>query len=403
MRRIKIIDIFYQDIRYSLRMMRRNPGFTCVAVLTIALGIGANTAIFSVVNAVLLRSLPYQDPDRLVMVRHYNMHGAGDFVSGLDFLEWRDQAKTFEQVAAYRTDTVDLSGRGAPERLSAGLVSANLFRALGIAPALGRAFTIEEDTAGAAPVVILSDGLWRRRFGGDPQVIGQGLILGGQSRTVIGIMPPGFRSPREYDLWLPLALKVTEFKLTEELKFSGLPSVSVIARLKPGVTPEAARADLSDILERRLQREGISSDDPPDDIQVRVIKLSDWLVGNVRLALLVLFGAVTIVLLIACANVANLLLARSAARKKELAIRAAMGAGRLRLLRQLLTESLLLSLAGGAAGLLAANWGVRLLVAMGPAGIARIEESGVDGRVLGFTSMVVVLVGLITGIFPALQ
>jgi putative ABC transport system permease protein len=398
MRRINIIDTFYQDMRYGLWMMRRNPGFTCVAVLTLALGIGANTAIFSVVNAVLLRSLPYPDPDRLVMVRHYGAHGVSDFVSGLDFLEWRDKAKTFEQVAAYRTDTVDLTGRGEPERLSAGLVSANLFRALGIAPALGRAFTLEEDTAGAAPVVILSDGLWRRRFGGDPQVIGQALILGGQSRTVVGIMPQGFWSPREYDLWLPLA-----FNVTQGSNISRVPIVSVIARLKPGVTPESARADLSVILERQRQQQQISSDDPQDDKQVRVIKLSDWLVGNVRLALLVLFGAGAFVLLIVCANVANLLLARSAARKKELAIRAAMGAGRLRLVRQLLTESLLLSLAGGAAGLLAANWGVKLLVMMSPAGIARIEESGVDVRVLGFTCMVVALVGLITGIFPALQ
>jgi putative ABC transport system permease protein len=398
MRRIKIIDTFYQDIRYGLWMMRRNPGFTCVATLTLALGIGANTTIFSVVNAVLLRSLPYRDPDRLVMVRHYGAYGVSDFVSGLDFLEWRDQAKAFEQIAAYRADTVDLTGRGAPERLSAGFVSANLFRALGIAPTLGRAFTLEEDTAGAAPVVILSDGLWRRRFGGDPQVIGQALILGGQSRTVIGIMPHGFRSPGEYDLWLPLA-----FNVTQGSNISRVPIVSVIARLKPDVTPESARADLSVILERQRQRQQISSDDPRDDKQVRVIKLNDWLVGNVRLALLVLFGAGAFVLLIMCANVANLLLARSGARKKELAIRAAMGAGRLRLVRQLLTESLLLSLAGGAAGLLAANWGVKLLVAMSPAGIARIEESAVDGRVLGFTCMVVALVGLITGIFPALQ
>ncbi|HEX5086144.1 MAG TPA: ABC transporter permease [Blastocatellia bacterium] len=396
MRGFRIFERLVQDLKYGLRMLRKNPGFTFIAALTLALGIGANTTIFSVVNAVLLQSLPYRDPDRLVVVRHYGAHGESDVVSGRDFLEWRDQAKSFEEIAAYRADTVDLTGRGAPERLSAGLVSANLFRALGIAPTLGRAFTLEEDTAGAAPVVILSDGLWRRRFGGDPQVIGQALILGGQSRTVVGIMPQGFRSPREHDLWLPLALKITQ-----ESNISRVPTVSVIARLKPGVTPEAASAALSVILER--QRQQISSDAPRDDKQVRVIKLSDWLVGNVRLALLVLFGAGAFVLLIVCANVANLLLARSAARKKELAIRAAMGAGRLRLVRQLLTESLLLSLAGGGAGLLAANWGVKLLVAMSPAGIARIEESGVDGRVLGFTCMVVALVGLIIGIFPALQ
>jgi predicted permease len=399
MRGIRFIETIFQDLRHGMWMLRRNPGGAFVTIFTLALGIGANTAIFSVVNAVLLRSLPYRDPDRLVMVRHYGAHGVSDRVSGRDFLEWRDQAKAFEQIAAYRTDTVDFTGLGEPERLSVGLVSANLFRALGVAPALGRAFTLEEDTAGGAPVVILSDGLWRRRFGGDPQVIGQALILGGQNRTVVGIMPKGFRSPEEYDLWLPLALKVNRIPGTD---IFSMPSVSVIARLKPGVTPEAARADLSVILERREQQN--SSDDPPEAKRVMVIiKLSDWLVGNVRLALQVLFGAVSFVLLIACANVANLLLAQSAVRKKELAIRAAMGAGRMRLVRQLLTESLLLSLAGGAAGLLAANWGVKLLVAMSPAGIARIEESSVDGRVLGFTCIIAALVGLITGIFPALQ
>ncbi|HKQ72341.1 MAG TPA: ABC transporter permease [Blastocatellia bacterium] len=396
MRGIGFIETIFQDLRHGMWMLRRNPGFTFVTVFTLALGIGANTAIFSVVNAVLLRSLPYRDPDRLMIISHYGAQGVSDLVSGMDFLKWRDQAKAFEQIAAYRTDTVDLTGLGEPERLSVGLVSANLFRVFGITPALGRAFTLEEDIAGGAPVAILSDGLWRRRFGGDPQVIGQALILGGQSRTVVGIMPHGFRSPREYDLWFPLALKVTK-----ESNFIRTPSVSVIARLKPGVTPEAARADLSVILER--QRQQISSDDPQDDRRVRVINLSDWLVGNIRLALLVLFGAGAFVLLIASANVTNLLLAQSAARKKEMAIRAIVGAGRLRLAQQLLTESFLLSLAGGAAGLLAANWGVKLLVAMSPAGIARIEESGVDGRVLGFTCVIAALVGLITGIFPTLQ
>ncbi len=246
-----------------------------------------------------------------------------------------------------------------------------------------------------ASVVILSDSLWRRRFGSDPQVIGQALTLGGQSRTVVGIMPYGFRFPGESDLWLPLEhLELTQRFCRKEFRIQG-----AIARLKPGMTAEAARADLSGILERKRQgfpREYLG-------VQLLVLGLSEWLVGNVRLALILLFGAVAFVLLIASANVANLLLARAATRQKEMAIRAAIGAGRLRLVRQLLTESLLLSLAGGVAGLLVASWGVKLLVAMSPAGIPRIEESGVDGRVLGFTCMVVVLVGLIAGIFPALQ
>jgi predicted permease len=395
MRGIRFIETLIQDVRYGMWMLRRNPGFTFVAVLTLALGIGANTAIFSVVNAVLLRSLPYRDPDSLVLVSYYLATGERERVLGADFLEWRDQAKAFEQIAAYTFDTADLTGSGEPERLAAGLVSADLFTTLGVAPALGRVFTSAEDTAGGAPAVILSDDLWRRRFGGDPQVIGRAITLGGQSRTVVGIMPGGFRFPGESDLWLPLALNVTQ-----ELSRQGrMVNVSVLARLEPGVTLEAARVDLSAILDRQRQ----SFPNGYSGVQVRVIGLNERLVGNVRLALLVLFGAVLFVLLIACANVANLLLARSAARQKEMAIRAAIGAGRLRLMRQLLTESLLLSLAGGAAGLLSAKWGVRLLVAMSPGGIARIEESSLDGSVLGFTCVAAVLTGLLTGLFPALQ
>ncbi|MBO0862775.1 MAG: ABC transporter permease, partial [Chloracidobacterium sp.] len=388
------LETTFQDLRYGLRRLRRNPGFTSVAALTLALGIGANTAIFSVVNAVLLRSLPYREPDHLMLISHYQPIGEIDEATGADFLDWRDKAKTFEQIAAYDFDTADLTGDGEPERLNTGMVSANLFATLGVAPALGREFTEAEDTYGGQGVVILSDGLWRRRFGADPQVIGRSITLGGQSRTVVGIMPGGFRFSEDTDLWAPLALNVAQ-----ELGRERNVLLSVLARLKPGVTPEAARADLSLILERQRQ-------DFPNKytgVRIRVIGLSERLTGNVRLALMVMFGAVAFVMLIACANVANLLLARAAARQRELAIRAAVGAGRLRLVRQLLTESLLLSLLGGGAGLLSAKWGVKLLVTMSPGGIARIEETSVDGRVLGFTCMVVVLTGLIAGAFPAMQ
>jgi putative ABC transport system permease protein len=389
---------FWQDLRYGMRMLRKNPGFSFIAALTLALGIGANTAIFSVVNAVLLRSLPYREPDRLVMLGYYRARALNDFATGAEFLEWRDQAKSFEQIAAYRFDTADLTGNGEPERLNAGFASADLFAALGVAPALGRSFTSEEDTMGAAQAVILSDNLWRRRFGADPKVIGRTLTLEGQSRTVIGIMPPDFRFLDDVELWLPLALDVNQ-----QLSRKGNEvRLKVIARLRPGVTLEAARAELSVILDR--QRQSF-----PDnysfwrDVQVRAAGLGESLVGNVKLALLALFGAVLFVLLIACANVANLMLARSAARQKEMAIRAAMGAGRFRLVRQSLTESLLLSLIGAIAGLLLAGWGVKLIVAFSPDWIARIGESRVDGGVLGFTCLVALSASLLAGLLPAAQ
>ena len=386
------LETLWQDLRYGARMLLKNPGFALIAALTLSLGIGANTTIFSVVNAVLLRSLPFRDPDRLVLVSHFRSTGRSDFAFDVDFLEWRDHVKAFERITAYYFSATDLTGGGEPERLSVSRVSADFFVTLGIAPALGRAFTPEEDMDGGPPVVILSDNLWKRRFGSDPHVVGQALTVGGRSRTVIGIMPPGFRFPGDSDLWVPLAINVAQALAGENM------GVTVIARLKPGLIPEAARAELPVSLERLRQ----ARPDRYRDATVNVVGLSKSLVRNVQPALLIIFGAVAFVLLIACANVANLLLARSVARQKEMAIRAALGAGRMRLVRQLLTESLLLSILGGAAGLLAAKWSVNLFVAMSPAGIPRLEESGVDGRVLGFTCIVVALSSLIAGVFPAL-
>jgi predicted permease len=276
--------------------------------------------------------------------------------------------------------------------------SADLFATLGVAPARGRAFTPEEDRPGNAQAVILSDGFWRSRMGGDPQAIGRTLTLGGLQRTVVGIMPPGFRFAGDAELWLPLAPDAAQ-QLSQR---NNSARVKVVGRLKPGVTLEAARAELATILARQ-QQSFPQSYRPFGYVQVRVIELNESLVGDVRRALWVLFGAVGFVLLIACANVANLLSARSTARQKELAIRAAVGAGRMRLMRQLLTESLLLALAGGAAGLLLARWLVKLLVALSPEWIARIKETNVDGRALGFTCGAVVLTGLLAGILPALQ
>jgi putative ABC transport system permease protein len=389
------LETFWQDLRFAVRGMRRTPSFTLIAILTLMLGIGANSAIFSVVNAVLLRPLPYRDPDQLVLLSYRRESEGVSAATARSFVRWRIQTKTFEHISGYRTDTVDFTGNGEPEQLEAGIISANLFATLGVTPAVGRAFTPEEDAAGGPPAVILSDGLWRRRFGGDPRMIGRALTIGDQSRTVVGIMPPGFRFLGDAELWLPLSLN-----LTEELKPQG-PTIriNVIARLKSSMTLETARADVAATLKREQQEFPRAS----LGLQASVIRLNDNLVGNVRPALLVLFGAVVFVLLIACANVANLLLARSAARQREMAIRAAVGAGRLRLVRQLLTESLLLSSIGGALGLIAANWCIKLLVAMSPAGIARIEESSVDGSVFGFTCAIAVLTGLLAGIFPAVQ
>jgi putative ABC transport system permease protein len=395
MRGIKFIETVIQDLRYGLWMLRRNPGFTFVAVLTLALGIGANTAIFSVVNAVLLKPLPYYDPQRLCWVTEgFQLFGEENTIDE-HYFYWQAQSKTFDHLVAYYSGNLYLTGRGEPERLDYVVATANLFPALGVAPQLGRVFTPEEHQPGSAPVAILSHAFWQRRFGGDPAIIGQSVKLNGRSRQVIGVMPPGFKFIQKADVLLPLAL---------ELPSKGTLSITlkrIFGRLKPGVTPDQARSELEPIAS------AVGTNPRWGPLQVSVTPLGERLVGHLRRGLLVQFAAVAFILLIACANVANLMLARASVRQKEMAIRAAMGAGRGRLVRQMLTESLLLSIIGGGAGLLLALLGIKAMSPLIPDGLSHLKESGpsflVDGAALGFTFLASLLTGVIAGIIPALQ
>src|SRR5687767_5377224 len=396
------MDALWKNLVYSVRMLLKRPSLTAVAILAIALGIGANTAIFSVVNAVLLQPLPYDEPHELLMIaaeqRNQALEGRGTF-SIPDFLDVQQSAKTLEYVATYqRTSTIITEG-GDPERLIGAAVNADYFPVLGVKPVLGRVFTRDEDKPGAASVIVLSHGFWQRRFGGDPNIIGREVNIGGKT-TVVGVLPAGFEFPISddpQDFWEPFFS--AQFMTKEAREERASRSFQVIARVRPGVTVAEAKAEL-DLLSRQIEQQSPESN---TNVIFTAVSMHEDVTRDYRPALLVMLGAVSLVLLIACANVANLLLARAAARQKEVAIRMALGASRARIASQLLTESVLLSLAGGALGLLLASWGMDLLVGYGPAGGPRLRHVSLDRSVLLFTLAISTLTGIVFGLAPALH
>jgi predicted permease len=382
-------DDMMQDLRYAVRMLLKHPGFTLIAVLTLSLGIGANTAIFSVFNAVLLRPLPFKESERVVMVWQINTAAAGGNRTPFTvdtLLDLRRQSKSFDEFAAFLVSTRNFTGGETPEQVRTALVTANFFTAIGAEPQLGRTFLPEEEHVGAEMVVVLSDGFWRSRFAADPQVVGRSINFNGRSFTVVGVMPPALNFPeKEVELWSPLPLELPALRAISPLHG--------VARLKPGVTATQALAETRNL----------KSSFDKNAYNLNLLPVNDFVVGDVRPALLALLVAVTLLLLIAAVNVANLTLVRAAARVKEISIRTALGAGPGRIIRQLLTESLLLVLMGGVVGTLGAIVGIDLLVKLAPEGIPHLEHVGIDARVLGWTALVSLLTGVACGLVPAWQ
>ncbi len=385
-----------QDIRYGIRTLAKNPGFTMVAVLTLALGIGANTAIFSVVNAVLLQRLPYQNPENLVQIWNTYLPAWPQLgLSPGDFQDWQHQTKDLSEMAAYVdvAQGFNLTGQGEPERVKAAFATSNLFPMLGVRPLVGRTFTSKEDKPAGAPVVLLSHRLWQSRFGADPAVFGRTVTLDGRGYTLAGVLPADFRLVPWADVWLPVGQYQDD--LTGRLHHP----YSVIARLNAGTSLAQAQAELATL----NRREDLTLPDTHRGWGVVARKMKDPSAAKLRVALLILFGAVILVLLIACANIANLLLARNAARQKEVAVRIALGASRSRLMRQLLTESMLLSLLGGTLGILLAGAGLDVLQTFAPTDLTSVKVAGLNGGVLIFTIAVCVLAGIACGLIPAFQ
>jgi putative ABC transport system permease protein len=392
------VKTFMQDLRYGGRMLRKSPAFTLVATITLALGIGANTAIFSVVNAVLLDPFPYKDHSRLVLAQQslpkIGMQQQGR-LSGPEFADLKNQSQIFEQVAAWEPVSRNITGGDGPERVFAAKVSTDFFQMLGVNPMLGRTIAPEEQGAKGERVLVISYALWQRRLGGTPDVLGQKVALDDEPFTVIGVMPPRFRHDGA-DAWFP-------FLIDLETMPRNFRTFMVTARLKPGLSFEQARAELNTVA-ARLEQDFTKTNPEYEGRGLSFLTLLEFYLGSVRHALLILLGAVGLVLLIACANIANLLLARAVARDKEIAIRTAMGASRRRIIRQFLTESLLLAVTGGGLGLLLASWGIDWLVKLAPEGsLPQGVEAGINGRVLIFTMAISILTAVIFGLWPALQ
>jgi putative ABC transport system permease protein len=394
-RRTEFMGDLRHDIVYAVRKLRSAPGFTLTVILTLALGIGANTAIFSVVDGVLLRPLPFREPDRVMRV-HFIYNGEPDAGSPPELRDFRTRSRTMESLAMYQGRTVNLVRDGAdPEQLVGVLVNANWFNLLGITPELGRAFVEGEDNEGAPKVAMLSDAVWRRDFNADRGVIGRAIRLNGEQVTVVGVVPAGRGYPFSADLWTPLVF--TSSQLSDAAR--GARYLSMIGRLRAGATEEQARRELSQI------GAGIASAFPDKykTLSLDPVPLQDAIVGDLKRPLFVIMGAVAFVLPIACANVANLFLVRATGRESEMAVRTALGAGKSRLVRQLVTESLLLSLLGGAAGLLLANWGMKVLLRLAPPNLPRVDTAAIDAAALFITLGIVVVTGLVFGLLPAMQ
>jgi predicted permease len=393
------MNAFLQDIRYALRMLAQSPGFTAIAILTLALGIGANTALFSVVNGVLLNPLPYPQPDRLVALYSRTSTFAQASISYPNFLDWQRNNRSLASIAAYRSDDFNLTGTGEPERVSTEMISADFFSILGVTPLMGRDFTRQDDHAGAAPVVILSEGFWKRKLGGSQQILGQPITLNGTPYTVAGIIRASFffmgNNFRLSDAYVPIGQWTDPTFLDRRIGMG----TDAVARLKAGATLAQARSDMDNVAQALAK----AYPEADKDSGIALIPLKQDMVGDIEPLLYVLLGAVGLVLLIACVNLANLLLARSTGRTREFAIRAALGASRGRVAQQLLTESVLLAVTGGTLGLLLAAWGTRAAIRVLPQALPRSEQVGLDWHVLLFTLGLSLFAGILFGLAPALK